>query len=433
MANDLDTNETSNGGGGGYPLQSFRVPKRNISINGIDRNKRPFNSRYHSKSIILKNSKDQTEIKEISDLMNSGLIKQIKYGSKNCFFTKELNDENREKFLNLTKNKSNDEAVNGWKVIECFNDGDDPCSEIKDYLEVYKSFEDTENKNCISMYGNVEIVVDFSKLKMLTSPTDGGILYPYGVIFFSDNKSFINQFSAKCAVLPSRIEKAKGNAYINMIDDWENVSVKGSFKTSGNFCIFYVNEEGIADDGDTEGDCDSECYPKVTLINIEVGLIRDHSGMIQKVGIRKASIINELATGKKNDGFGSQIDFLIKNMFSKHITSPVASNRFVCDYIYLVGDTPKYYDLSVFHENEDRRKNDNDNFSGEKPNKKNNKKYSKNTDKKSTKNKNKSNEDVLEETSNEKTNTQDKTEIESEKPVDVVSDVKTKEAENGDN
>lgn len=428
MANDLDTNESSNGSGGGYPLQSFRVPKRNISINGIDRKKRPFNSRYHDKAVVLKNLKDQSEIKEISDIMSSGLVKLIKYGSKNCFFTKELSDENREKFLEITKDKNPEETTdNGWKVIECFNDGNNPCSEIGEYLDLYKTFEDPENKNCISMYGNVEIVVDFSKLNMLTSEQDGGILYPYGVIFFSDNKSFINQFSAKCAVLSSRLEKAKGNAYIKMIDDWENVSVKGNFKTSGHFCIFYVNEEVIEEDVDTEGD--SEYYPKVTLIDIEVGLVRDHDGVIQKVGIKKASILNEVATGKKNDGFGSQVDFLIKNMFSKHVTSPVASNRFVCDYIYLIGDTPKYYDLSVFREDDDRRKNNEDNFSGEKSKSKMNKKQNKslkNTDKKSSKKKNKINEEKLENDSNENSNTQIETNETSNQ-----NEESSKEAENG--
>lgn len=430
MADDLDTNESTTGNVGGFPLQSFRVPKRKISINGIDRKKRPFNQRYHNRSDFLKNLNDQTEIKEIDQLINSGILKSVKYGSKNCFFTKELNSENKENFLNLTQDFNPDETVdNGWKVIECFNDGNLPCSEIEEFLNTYKSFEDPENKNCVSMYGNVEINVDFSKLNMVTSENDGGILYPYGVIFFSDNKSFINQFSAKCAVLPSRLEKAKGNAYIKIVDDWENVVVKGNFKTSGHFCIFYVNEEE-----EVEG----TRYPKVTLIDIEVGLVRDSEGVIQKVGIKKAAIVNEVATGKEEDGFGSEVEFLIQNMFSKHITSAVATNRFVCDYIYLIGDTPKYYDLSVFHENDDRRKSTEDNFSGDNKKKNKNKyKSSKNTDKKSSKNKNKNNEDKLENVSNENSNTQIEVDVVDSSTSQInseVSDSETiEEAKNGDN
>ncbi len=56
---------------------SFKVPKRNLNIGGIDKKNRPFNARFNRP---IKKSE------ELSKLMINGIIKSVELGSKNCFF-----------------------------------------------------------------------------------------------------------------------------------------------------------------------------------------------------------------------------------------------------------------------------------------------------------------------------------------------------------
>ena len=67
-------------------VSAFRVPKRTLNIGGIDKKSRPFNPRFNRP--IKRN--------EIFDkLISDGIISAVSFGSKNCFFTKELSEENK--------------------------------------------------------------------------------------------------------------------------------------------------------------------------------------------------------------------------------------------------------------------------------------------------------------------------------------------------
>ena len=358
MANEenLETNSTNG------VTTSFRVPKRNLNINGIDKKNRPFNARF---------TRPIKKSEEISKLIESGLIKSVSFGSKNCFFVKELNEANKsdllsklnvEEKLSQLRYSEADIADNGWWTIETIvKDGLKPCKELTEAIDAYHSYDDPENKNCLTMYGEISLNVDFSKLNMISD--ESGISYPYGILFFSDSKSFVNQFSASCAVLPYRLEKARNNPYIKQIDNWENVSIKGSFRSTGHFVIFYVSseEDVVVENGH------AVAFPKVHMITIETILNREREGSISGVGIGKveeSEILAKHYVNENGDPFGSEIVYLIENAFSKYSTQSIAASHFASDYIYLVGDDPRYYDLSCLNSESAERKNPDDKFAG---------------------------------------------------------------------
>lgn len=345
-------------------VSAFRVPKRTLNIGGIDKKSRPFNPRFNRP--IKRN--------EIFDkLISDGIISAVSFGSKNCFFTKELSEENKEilktkidadnKVAQLKYSKVDIDEKGWWSIYTSTKDGIKPSKELSEAIDTYHSFSDPEDKNCLTMYGEIGFSVDFSKLNMISD--DEGISFPYGILFFSDSKSFINQFSAKCAVLPRRLEKARNNAYINQIEDWTDARISGSFRSSGHFVIFFVsNTETI-----TEEDGTQYTYPKVSLYDIEVLLNRDKDGTISAVGIGKVDYEEVTANSINKDAYGSEINYLIKNAFGKRSVASIATSRFVSDYIYLVGDDPRYYDLSLFNSDTvDERKKNSEKFTSQKPN-----------------------------------------------------------------
>ena len=343
-------------------VSAFRVPKRNLNIGGIDKKNRPFNPRFNRP--IKRN-----EIFE--KLISDGIISAVSFGSKNCFFTKELSEENKtilkekidadNKLAQLKYSKVDIDEKGWWTIYTSTKDGIKPSKELSDAIDTYHSFSDPEDKNCLTMYGEIGFSVDFSKLNMVAD--DEGISFPYGILFFSDSKSFINQFSAKCAVLPRRLEKARNNAYIYQIEDWTDARISGSFRSSGHFVIFFVsNVETI-----TGEDGEQYTYPKVSLYDIEVLLNRDKDGTISAVGIGKVESSEVTANSIAKDAYGSEINYLIKNAFGKHSVASIASSRFVSDYIYLIGDDPRYYDLSLFNSDTvDERKKNSEKFSSQK-------------------------------------------------------------------
>lgn len=335
-----DSNENSTG-----ITNSFRVPKRNLNINGIDKKNRPFNSRFNRP---IKKSE------ELSKLMVNGIIKSVDLGSKNCFFVKELSETDKadllaklnveEKLSQLIYDSAEIDDSGWWTIETKVKDGIKPCKGLVEAIDAYHSYNDPENKNCLTMYGEVSLAVDFSKLD-LVQEDDGGVSYPYGILFFSDSKSFVNQFSAKCAVYPRRLEQARNNPYIKQIDNWENATIKGSFRSTGHFVIFYVSSQ----DGVEVESGEIKLFPKVHMITIETILNRGENGLVTGVGIGKVEETEVLADHfKANDGdpFGSEIVYLVENAFAKYSTQSNAASHFAKDYIYLVGDDPRFYDLS---------------------------------------------------------------------------------------
>ena len=398
---------------------SFKVPKRNLNIGGIDKKNRPFNARFNRP---IKKSE------ELSKLMINGIIKSVELGSKNCFFVKELSETDKadllaklnveEKFSQLRYSEY-EIAENGWWTINTVTkDGIKPCKELVEAIDAYHSYNDPENKNCLTMYGEVTLNVDFSKLD-LVQEEDGGVSYPYGILFFSDSKSFVNQFAAKCAVFPRRLEQARNNPYIRQIEDWENATIKGSFRSTGHFVIFYVKEQ----DGVEVGNGDVKLFPKVHMITIETILNRGENGLVTGVGIGKVEESEVLADHyKENEGdpFGSEIAYLVENAFAKYSTQSNAASHFAKDYIYLVGDDPRFYDLSAL--NVDPSKNPADKAAGDKKDKKpsNNKKHNKNNKPKNN-NKQSVNEPKQEKTADA---VPADVKVEEETPVDVEVEAK---------
>lgn len=341
-------------------VSNFKVPKRNLNIGGIDKKNRPFNNRYNRP--IKRN-----EVFE--KLVSDGIISAVTLGAKNCFFIKELSEENKEKLLAKidAENKISQLKYTGvdledkgwWSVYTSSKDGIKPCKEISEVINEYHSFDDPEDKNCLTMYGEIGFSVDFSKLNMKCNE-EGEIVFPYGTLFFSDSKSFVNQFSATCAVLPMRLERARNNAYIKPInsENWFDARIKGSFRSSGHFVIFYVSDVETV----TEEDGSVKEYPKVSLIDIEVLLNRDKDGTISTIGIGKVDQTCVVSKEMPGDPYGSEISYLIKNVFGKHSVASIASSRFVSDYIYLVGDDPRYYDLSLFRTDDMKERKKNEKF-----------------------------------------------------------------------
>jgi len=297
------------------------------------------------------------------------------------------------------------------------------------------------------MYGNMSFKIDFSKLNLVEG-SDNGIKYPYGAFFFSDSKSSINQFSASCILNKNRVAKTTHNvSYIKNIEDWSNVEFSGSFRTKGHAIVFYVSEEetdkediGLSNESAGIQFFDGN-YPKVNIIHIEFVLNRKKDGVISGVGINKVEKFSVFANGKKADAFGSEVDYLVKDVFAKYAKPGVSVSRFAGDYIYLLGDSPKYYDLTILRDDNDERAKS---FDGDKDKKADNPSKTKSYNQKKPSNKkgkkNKKDEVEVKDDSAEKENdpkeevveetiSEEKVETESETPVDVqITEENTEES-----
>lgn len=274
----------------------------------------------------------------IKELKASEIIKDFVLGAKYCLPTNKLNYDQINQIKSLFGEgeeanrlyRSMSMSDSGWLAVSISSDKAD---KIKPALEKYREFANNDKDLFISGYGEVEFTIDFSKLGMYQD-SDGGVYYPYGAFFFSDNKTTVNQFAAAVACYPDRYQRIKNKRYISPIsnENWTNAKITGSFTRRGHLVIFYVTE-------DIEKE-PNVYQPVVNTIDIEVGVTKNYkTSEVDKVFIVKAE--------KNSICVPDEIEYLIKNVYNKYAIPSFISQRFISDYIYSAGCNPNNYDLTV--------------------------------------------------------------------------------------
>lgn len=300
----------------------------------------------------------------IKGLINDGIIKSVSLGSKVCFPTNKLNYDQIETLKKLLKV---DESEHDWISFSVSNsgwfgvsvsseDGVNPSDKIRDTINQYREYAESDKDLFISSYGEAKFTIDFSKTNMLMFE-NGDILYPYGAFFFSDNKSTTTQFSASVACIPNRYNKIRNKRSISPItsDNWDNAEINCNFTRRGHLVIFYV---------DNEIEKEPEVYhPFVTTIDIELYAKKDF----------KTSEITKIYFGrteKYSKCVPDIVEYLIKEVYSKYAMDSFAATQFMSDYLYSIGNNPDNYDLTIPDrsklESEDKSFKFKSNFAGNK-------------------------------------------------------------------
>lgn len=276
----------------------------------------------------------------IKELKEKGFIKDFVLGAKYCLPTNKLNYDKINQIKNLF-GEGEEEANRPYRSLSISESGwlavsiaSDKAEMIKPALEKYREFAKDDKDLFISGYGEIEFTIDFSKFGMFMDPETGDIYYPYGAFFFSDNKTLVNQFSASVACIPQRYQKIKNKRCISPItsDNWNDAKLSGSFTRHGHLVIFYVTEDIEKEPG--------VYHPVVNTIDIEVGVIKNY----------KTSEVENAYIGRverESKCVPNEIEYLIKNVYSKYAIPSYASQQFMLDYIFSVGESPKNYILTI--------------------------------------------------------------------------------------
>lgn len=314
-----------------------------------------FNNRYNNREI-----KPNATIEQ---LKKDGFYSDV-FGGKYCFFIDKLPKENLDKLaeslgievsakegtleLSNTGNildelQSSDGWIAGFTISE---DGKNISKKVEESIKLYRSFDDPEKENAFSAYGKAKISVDFSKLNLDRDPEYDSVRYPYGIFFFSDDKNFRNAFNASCVLNHDRVENQKYPSPVKPIYDWTCAELDGTFKSKGHFVIFYVSDDDPSEDGPN-----NLKYPTVTVYDIEVFANRKPGGLIDSIGYGDVTVSKYGTMGiLQDDPFGSVIKIVIDKIFAKHLVQSTPAIHFMRNYIYLVGDNPRFYDLSTVKE-----------------------------------------------------------------------------------
>ena len=115
-------------------------------------------------------------------------------------------------------------------------------------------------------------------------------------------------------------------------DNWNDAKLSGSFTRHGHLVIFYVTEDIEKEPG--------VYHPVVNTIDIEVGVTKNY----------KTSEVEHTYIGRverESKCVPNEIEYLIKNVYSKYAIPSYASQQFMSDYIFSVGDYPKNYNLTI--------------------------------------------------------------------------------------
>lgn len=273
----------------------------------------------------------------IKELKNNGVITNIVLGAKYCLPTNKLNYEQVGQVKSLFGEENNtfcrslSMSESGWLAASI----DIKDSEkIKPALDKYREFAKNNEDLFISGYGEIEFTIDFSKLNMFMDQETGDIYYPYGSFFFSDNKTVVNQFAASVACIPSKYQKIKNKRSISPItsDNWDAAKITGNFTRRGHLVIFYVTE-------DIEKE-PNVYHPVVNTIDIEVGVIKNHkTSEVEKVYIGRVE--------RNSVCVPNEVEYLLKNVYSKYAIPSFASQQFMSDYIFSIGEYSNNYDLTI--------------------------------------------------------------------------------------
>lgn len=278
---------------------------------------------------------------EILDkLKEDGIIKEMSLGAKFCLPTNKLSYDVVDKIKSLLGTKEDGKYSdlsmnkNGWLAVSVLTEtGENPGATIQEALDEYRAHSDEDKDIFISSYGEAEITIDYSKLKMLQLE-DGSILYPYGAFFFSDNKTLINQFSASVACVPARYNKIRNKKNISPItaDNWDNATITCNFTKRGHLVLFYVTEE-IEKDKDVYN-------PIVTTIDIELFAHKDYkTSNITRISFGRADKITKCVP--------DIVEYLITDFYYKYGMRSFISSQFMGDYIYSIGCNPRNYNLEI--------------------------------------------------------------------------------------
>ena len=286
------------------------------------------------------NKKPNTVPSWFEDYKKDGTIKSIDLGSRICFSTNKLNYEQMDALKTALKDEkdpnhkwvSQSMSKNGWLAVSTFTpDGNKPSEEIKEAVEVFDKYTEADKDIFRIAYGETRLIVDFSKLN-LCQYQNGDIIYPYGMMFFSDNKSGQNQIVASVAVIPDRYNKIHNKSQILPItaDNWDSAYLNGNFNRSGHFVIFFANEEIEKSK--------EQFNPVVTTIDIEVQAYKDKSG------VSRCTLGRIERTSRCAEDI---VEYLVQNVYGRYANPGLNATHFMNDYIFSVGCNPNNFNLDI--------------------------------------------------------------------------------------
>ena len=286
----------------------------------------------------------------IDKLKSEGLLSNLTFKSKYCFYVGKFNSEEKIEFGKLTGYFTEDELTSqsgdksykmsqNWWTFEKEID-DASATEMSAILEKYLSFPDAKERCKFNVYGTIDFGINLSGLNLIKDDNDDNVVkYPYGAIFFGDSKNNRDMIKGKVACIPSCAETLieEKNYYFAPIED-SSFDINGIIKTNGRLCLFYVDGK--------ESDYDGvEMYPSIKIVEILVSVIRNKSdsiknGFIEKMFVsrveRNAVVVEDVA------------DYVLTVAFAKNETE---TNKEIiihnaADYIWMIGKNYTDYNIS---------------------------------------------------------------------------------------
>ena len=328
---------------------------RKLNINYSNKN-RGFKKKFSKPAF---KSKSGEEFLHDSEIFKNGAFKEFEIGAKYCLPTNKLNDEQLAEIKELfgegeeKRNLVSSFGINdsGWigTTIEtsdiCGNNPVNDIDVVSPAIDKYRSFAEGNKELFVSSYGYFKATIDFSKLNMLSNPYTDEIYYPYGAMFFSDNKH-MNQFEATVACIPKKYDGVKNKKSIKPVtcENWTNAVIEGNFTRHGYLVIFYVTEETVENDN---------YNPTVKTVVIEIAAKKDY----------KTSKIEDVYIGRvktSSDNTPDLCGYIVDEIYKKYATFVEKSNVKYCmiDWIFSVGNNPKNYDLTLENKPKDTKSPD---------------------------------------------------------------------------
>jgi hypothetical protein len=268
----------------------------------------------------------QKPLREVRDSFENEIFKSglagCKLGAKFCFYTNSIDYKDLETLyekIGIAKEDRSTSLLN-WLTVNCATpDGKEPGSSIKEAVEFYTGLSSDKEINRLNIYGHASLSFDFARAGVLMDE-NGALEYPCGIVFISDFPTGRNKFAAALPLASDRQSKIKNENITGLNPDTGEATCSGVFQTIGHFLVYYVSSKKERLPG--------KWYPVVTLIDVELNVIRQQHGMLRNVWIdrvlSKSTCIEENFNGIP-DVYKSLIDgpFAFYNFTDKNQISEI--------------------------------------------------------------------------------------------------------------